>query len=203
VTTQTSVPDKSATARKILDAALVSFGTRGYDTTSLDQLANGLGIRKQTILYWFSSKEVMLDAVIDSSAAELTEVFESALSTAGSGWERVDAVVRSVFRLAARRPELLGLVREVGRLGQPASTRFTAAMSPLVDRATDFLGAEMDSGAMRRHDARFFLLSAYSVVIGVATEVEVLRALGIEPTPRSLVMRRNELLGFLRSALQT
>ena len=48
---------------------------------------------------------------------------------------------------------------------------------------------------------RVLLLSAYSAVIGVATEVEVLRALGIEPTARSLIRRRTELLGFLRSAL--
>ncbi len=45
------------------------------------------------------------------------------------------------------------------------------------------------------------LLSAYSTVIGVATEVEVLRAVGLDPTARSLVRRRAELLGFLRSAL--
>jgi len=45
------------------------------------------------------------------------------------------------------------------------------------------------------------LLSAYSAVIGVATEVEVLRAVGIDPTLRSLAMRRRELLAFLRSAL--
>jgi hypothetical protein len=45
------------------------------------------------------------------------------------------------------------------------------------------------------------ILSAYSTVIGVATEVEVLRAVGIEPSARSLIHRRNELLAFLRSAL--
>jgi hypothetical protein len=59
----------------------------------------------------------------------------------------------------------------------------------------------MAAGTMRRHDARLLLLSAYSAVIGVATEVEVLRAVGIEPTVRSLVRRRNELLDFLGSAL--
>jgi len=45
------------------------------------------------------------------------------------------------------------------------------------------------------------LVSAYSTVVGVATEVEVLRAVGIEPTARSLVRRRKELVAFLRSAL--
>jgi len=110
-------------------------------------------------------------------------------------------VVRSVFRLAARRPELLGLIREVSRLGPPPTTRLTATLDPLIQRATTFLESEMDVGAMRRHDPRLLLLAAYSTVIGVATEVEVMRALGYEPTARSLVRRRAELLAFLRSAL--
>ena len=191
----------SATAQRILDAALVSFGTRGYEATSLDAVAGALGVRKQTILYWFPGKEALLRAVVERSAADLAEAFESALSAAGGGWDRVEAVVRSVFRLAARRPELLGLVREVGRIGPPAAGWLTTGMSPLVDRATEFLEVEMAAGKMRRHDARFFLLSAYSVVIGVATEVEVLQALGMDPSLRSLVQRRASLLQFLRTAL--
>jgi len=191
----------AATADRILDAALVSFGSRGYEATSLDALAEGLGLRKQSILYWFPSKDELLAALIDRSARELAAALEASLAGAGDGWWRVEAVVRSVFRLAARRPELLGLVREVGRLGPPAATRLTAALDPLVARASSFLEAEMDSGAMRRHEPRLLLLALYSTVIGMITEVEVLRALGEEPTARSLVRRRQEILRLLRSAL--
>jgi AcrR family transcriptional regulator len=195
------VPTAPTTPDRILDAALVSFGTRGYEATSLDAIAAQLGVRKQTILYHFPSKAELLDAVIDRTATELADTLERALAKAGPGWERVEAVVRSVFRLAARRPELLGLLREVGRLGPPAATRLSEAMGGLVARATGWLEAEMAAGNVRRQEPRLLLLSAYSAVIGVATEVEVLRALGIEPTARSLVRRRNELLQFLRSAL--
>ncbi len=192
-----------STSERILDAALASFASRGYEATSLDALAVGLGIRKQTILYWFPSKEVLLEAVIDRSAVELSAALEASLATAGSGWSRIEAVVRSVFRLAARRPELLGLVRETGRLGTPAATRFVGAVEPLVGRATEFLQAEMDAGHMRRHEPRLLLLAIYSTVIGMVTEVEVMRALGEEPTTRSLVRRRAEILELLRSALVT
>ena len=190
-----------ATRDRILDGALGSFGTRGYDASSLDAIASELGVRKQTILYYFPSKEVLLEAVIDRSADELSTVLEGALVRAGVGWDRVEAVVRSVFRLALRRPELLGLFREVSRLGPPAATRLTEALDPLVQRARHFLEEEMDAGTMRRQDARLVLLSAYSAVIGVATEVEVLRVVGMDPTLRSLAIRRRELLAFLRSAL--
>jgi AcrR family transcriptional regulator len=66
----------SSTSERILDAALVSFATRGYEASSLDALAQGLEIRKQTILYWFPSKEVLLEAVIDRSAIELSAALE-------------------------------------------------------------------------------------------------------------------------------
>jgi AcrR family transcriptional regulator len=190
-----------ATSDRILDVALAGFGTRGYDASSLDAIASELGVRKQTILYYFPTKEALLEAVIDRSASELSSVLEDALVRAGKGWDRVEAVVRSVFRLALRRPELLGLLREVSRLGPPAATRLTDALDPLVQRARLFLETEMDEGTMRRQDPRLVLLSAYSAVIGVATEVEVLRAVGIDPTLRSLAVRRRELLGFLHSAL--
>jgi AcrR family transcriptional regulator len=201
--TSNGVADETSTPARILDAALVSFATRGYEATSLDALAAGLEVRKQTILYWFPSKEVLLDAVIDRSAIELSEALEGSLATGGTGWVQVEAVVRSVFRLAARQPELLGLVREMGRLGPPAATRFVAALEPLVSRASEFLEAEMDSGHMRRHEPRLLLLAIYSTVIGMLTEVELLRALGEEPTARSLVRRRAEILDLLRSALVT
>jgi len=191
------------TAERIVTAALAAFGTRGYGATSLDDLARELGIRKQTILYWYPSKEVLLDAAVDRTAAEVTVRLERAIATAGEGFGRVEAIVRAMFRLAARHPTMLGFLREVTRLGPPASTRLLAALEPLVDAASGFLAAEMDAGRMRRHDPRLLLLAAYSMVTGLATEVEVLRAFGEEPTLASLVRRRDELLALLRAALVT
>jgi AcrR family transcriptional regulator len=191
----------SNTADRILDEALNSFGSSGYDSTSLDALADRLEISKQTILYWFPSKEALMAAVIQRSAEELSKALEAALEEAGDGWDRIEAIVRSVFRLAARRPALLGLLREVARLGPPAATQMTEALDPLVARATGFLSDEMEAGRMRKSDPRLLLLAMYSTVIGMVTEVEVMRALGEEPTARSLVRRRADVIDLLRSAL--
>jgi TetR/AcrR family transcriptional regulator len=190
------------TKERILDAARAGFGRKGYEATSLDEIAGELGVTKQTILYYFPSKDVLLKAVIDRNADELAQALEAALRRAGPGFSRVEAIVRSVFRLALRRPELLGLLKEVSRLGPPATGWLMERLEPLVARATAFLAAEMDAGTFRRQDPRLLLLSTYSTVVGVATEVEALRAVGFEPTPRSLANRRRELLAFLRSALE-
>jgi len=198
VAASVDLPD---TKTRVLDAALESFGTAGYDATSLDDLAGDLDLRKQTILYHYGSKRDLLHAVVDRSADELVGTLEAAVLTSGTGWERIESVVRSVFRLALRRPELLGLLREVSRPGSGTAERLAARLEPLVERSVVFLDAEMDAGRLRRTDARLLLLSAYSTVVGTATEVEVLRAVGIEPTLRSMALRRRELLRFLESAL--
>jgi len=156
-----------STSDRILNASLVSFATRGYGATSLDALARGLDLTKQSILYWFPSKEAVLEAVIARSAADLSQALETALRSAGGGWVRIEAVVRSVFRLAARQPELLGLLREVSRLGPPAATQMTVALEPLVRRASSFLEAEMDAGTMRRHNPRLLL---YRSLTGAASK---------------------------------
>jgi AcrR family transcriptional regulator len=191
----------ASTRERIVDAALASFGTRGFEATSLDALAGELGIRKQTILYYFATKDALLEGVIDRATVELSHELEQTLARAGDGWDRIDAVIRKAFRLGARRPALLGLLREVSRLGPPASGRLMAGLDPLVKRASVFLEAEMAEGRLRRHDPTAVLFTAYSAVIGLATEVEAMRAFGAEPTVRELVRRRNGLIALLRAAL--
>ncbi len=141
-------------------------------------------------------------AVVDRAVGELTDELWAVIATSDVGWDRVEAMVRGVFRLAMRRPELLGLLRELTRLGPPALDRATAALEPLIKGATEWLHEEMRQGRVRRSDPRLLAFSVYSTVMGVATEVEVLRAVGVEPTLRDAALRRRELLRFLRSALQ-
>jgi TetR/AcrR family transcriptional regulator len=190
------------TGDRILEAALRSFGSEGVDGTSLDALARDLGVTKQAILYWYPSKEALLDAVIDFCVSELQRRFSQVLTgDARQGFGRVEAVVRTAFRLAARHPAMLGFVREVNRIGPPTSARLTAAVAPMLLSAADWLDAEMAAGRLRRHDPKLLVLVAYSSVTGLATEVEVLRALGEEPTLPSLVRRRDQLIDLLRDAL--
>ncbi len=181
-------------------AAVEAFGTRGYDSVSLDDLAAKLGVRKQTILYHFGSKAGVFEATIDASIAQVGDAMQLAV-VGRSGWAAVEAVVRAVFRIALQDPARLGLLREVTRLGGAWSQRVTTLMQPLIDQAVRFLDIEMRRGRVRQSDPNLLLVSAYSTVMGVATEVEVLRAVGVEPSLRETVRRRRELLRFLEAAL--
>ena len=175
---------------------------RGYEATSLDALAAELGITKQTILYWFGSKEGVLEAVVDRSALALAGALEAALVAAEPHDDRVEVVMRTVFRFAVRRPALLGLLREVNRLGPESSDHLAQRIGPQIERAATFLGAEMDAGALRRSDPRLLLLLIYATVVGVATEVEAQRVIGLTPSAATLRRLRRELFAYVRAALR-
>ena len=193
-----------STRATILDAALDLFGTRGFDAVSLDEIAREVGVRKQTDLYWFPSKDDLLDAVLDAVAGELVVVIDAAVraTPADDPLERLDAVVRAVFRPAVRRPAMLGVVRELSRLPAAHVDRLRVRLQPMVERCVEYFGQQMDKRTLRRADPALILAMAYATVTGVATEPEVLRAVGWHPTTRDLRKLRDELRGFLRAALE-
>lgn len=189
-----------STRQRILDTALESFGTRGVDGTSLDALARTLGLRKQSILYYFRSKNGLFQAVVDEAATEFISELDDVVGS-NDVWEQVEGTVRVVFRLAVQRPALLGLLREASRPGSMVAVQLTSRLSNHIEAAHHSLEIALKDGRVAGDNARLLLFSLYSTIMGVATEVEVLRAMGIEPSLRSLAERRSELLRFLSAAL--
>ncbi len=192
---------EATTRDRILDAALLGFGTRGYEATALDMIAVELGVRKQTILYWFASKEALLDAVLERGAIELAGVFEAALASGEIGVDRIESVMRAVFRYAVRRPQLLGLLREVERLGPSTATELSSRLQPLIDRAVRSVDLLMQAKVIREGDPRLMLSFLYSTILGVATDVQAQRAFGVPTTPAALRRLRRELFAFVRAAV--
>jgi TetR/AcrR family transcriptional regulator len=191
-----------STRSQILQTSLDLFGTRGVDSVSLDEIARTVGVRKQTVLYWFVSKDELVDEVLVVAASELIVVIDAALRAAPDDpLDRVDAVVRAIFRPAVRRPALLGLIREVSRLESDQAARLHETVRTLVERAVAYLAAEMDAGRLRRGDPGLIAALGYATLTGIATEPEALRAVGWQPSAVGLRQLRDELRAFLRAAL--
>lgn len=192
-------PTRSDTAVRILDAAMTAFAERGVEATSLDSLAAGLGIRKQTILYWFPSKEQLLRAVIDLAVEELDDLLTSAVTAVGPDRQRrLRAAVDTAFRLGRTRPELLALVREVARTGPDALSYLRLALDPLLNRAASALlqGEGRDPAQVRAA-----LVEVGARVVGLATEAELLASLGHRPDLAWLRLRRRSLVAEASSRL--
>jgi AcrR family transcriptional regulator len=101
----------------VLRTAVALFNRRGYDATSIGDLAGELGVTKSAIYHHVASKEDLLRLALDDALDELTAVVSAAVSDAGgvSASDRLREVLRrSVEVLAAHQPSVTLLLRVRG-----------------------------------------------------------------------------------------
>jgi AcrR family transcriptional regulator len=191
-----------ARRRELLIEAIRLFGRKGYQATSLDAVAAAAGVRKQTLLYYFPTKEALLEACVVETSQRVAAALAEALDAESSESRKAEAVIHTLFRLAEEWPEFPQFVREAGRLGPDVIERFAAALEPLRLRALAFLARGMLEGNIRRQDPALLLFTLYGAVVGSITEAGVLRAVvGEDRSRMALHAREQEVLSFVRNAL--
>ncbi|WP_225992469.1 TetR/AcrR family transcriptional regulator [Actinomadura montaniterrae] len=68
--------------RQMLDVAEAVFGERGYQGTSMDEIAERCGVSKPMLYEYFGSKDGLLVACVSRSKAELLDVTQKAMAGA-------------------------------------------------------------------------------------------------------------------------
>ncbi|MDI5966172.1 TetR/AcrR family transcriptional regulator [Streptomyces sp. SL13] len=72
----TAQPRRGDTRRRIQEIALELFLERGYEGTSLREIAERLDVTKAALYYHFKTKEDILVALVESYSAPLGEIIE-------------------------------------------------------------------------------------------------------------------------------
>jgi TetR/AcrR family transcriptional regulator len=198
------VPRTGGEKRKstLVEEAIRQFGREGYNGASLDQIATAVGVRKQTLLYYFPTKDALLEACMSAAGERLVLEIAQALEDKETYWGRAEAVIHAVFGLAEQWPEFPMFIREAGRLGPEAFERFAGILDPLRRRAIDFLQTGMDTGEIRKQDPAMLLFTLYTGVVGSLTEASVLNVVvGADKGRASLKRREREVIAFVRAAM--
>ena len=102
------------TRAAILEAAEALFAERGFEATRLEDVAERVGIRRASIVYYFRDKRELYDAVLLDVFGGLLAGVRAALEGGGALAARVEAAVSAWVDYVARRPSLPRLLlREV------------------------------------------------------------------------------------------
>jgi TetR/AcrR family transcriptional regulator len=206
-----AAPQRSRAERTraaVLEAAEAVFAEKGFAATRLEDVADRVGIRRASIVYYFKDKRELYHAVLASVFGGLLARIAEALSRPDPLPARIEAGVGAWVDYVGARPSIARLIlREVADAtpgSRPAVLEHTQPFFELV-RKQVYEREDAASASLTPIDPVHLASTiAGATVFFVAAMPTLVPELALDPvSPRRLAAHREEVLRIVRRLLGT
>ncbi len=172
---------QEANEEKILDAGLEAFAAHGFRGATLDQIAEGAGMSKPNLLYYFRRKE-------DIHAALMTRLLDEwlaplqALSAEGDPMQEIRAYIRRKLDMAREKPRESRLfASEVMSRSAAVEPYLSGRLKALVDEKCEVIREWIRAGKIRRVEPHHLIFSIWATTQHYADfDMQVRAVLAVE-----------------------
>jgi len=189
--------------QRILQQATRLFAQRGYQGTSLQAVADAVGIRKPSLLYHFSSKERLRSQVLDSLLAHWKQQIPELLLGARSGHDRFSSTITALVRyFVADSNRARLMLREILDRPQVTQALMREHLQPWATLLTDYIRMGQQLGRLRASvDPESYIVMVVTMVLGTVAAGDVAASMFASESPQSTDARVAELVRIARESL--
>ncbi len=192
------------TRADILAVAEAVFMEKGFAAARLEDVAQRVGIRRASIIYYFRDKRELYDAVLQRLFGDLAERYETVTATAAPSRERIEAVIRTWVNYVAERPAVARiLLREAADVA-PAQRREVARhAAPAIAAVARVIREGQQAGLFNGIDPIHFIFEVVGATVFFASATPALAPeWNYDPlSPEQLDTLRQETLAIARRLL--
>ncbi|MFC5799399.1 TetR/AcrR family transcriptional regulator [Streptomyces formicae] len=128
--------------RQMLDAAVRTFGQRGYRAASMDEIAELAGVSKPLVYLYLNSKEDLFTACIRREAGALVEAVRAAVEPGLPADRQLWEGLSAFFRHTAEHPDAWAVLHRQARThGEPFAAEVAVMRDEIVAFVTGLIGA--------------------------------------------------------------
>ena len=121
------------------------FATNGFDKTRLEDIAEAVGIKRASIVYYYRDKAEVYDAVLAEVFGGFREKLEVAFNSDGSLRERIEAAIAAWVDYIGQRPTFARIIlREMANGAGQASSPVARHILPFVSLVQNFMDENAD-----------------------------------------------------------
>jgi AcrR family transcriptional regulator len=149
---------------EILDVATRLFAERGYEGTSMNDVAARVGMRKASLFYHFATKDALYEAVLDRLIDTLGAALRQAYEGVGTFAERLDAAADTTTVVLGTHPYAARLIlREVMDWGPVLRGKLLESATAVLEGGAAFVRAGQEAGELVEGDPKQLVMSSIGV----------------------------------------
>jgi TetR/AcrR family transcriptional regulator len=179
---------------EILDEATRLFAERGYEGTSMADLAERVGLRKASLFHHFASKDVLYAAVLARLIEDVGGAIAKSAALEGTFTERLDALGDAMTVVLGEQPFAARLlIREVMDWGPVVRDHLADRIMGVLVASEEFIRAGQAEGTFADMDARQLIVTLMGVhFMPFAVGGIVERFVGTSPSSPAFIQPRRD-----------
>ncbi|MCP4599122.1 MAG: TetR/AcrR family transcriptional regulator [Proteobacteria bacterium] len=187
---------------RIYQEAIRLFGENGFEGTSIQTIADAVGIRKPSLLYHFSSKEELREEVINALVAHWKNELPNLLANTTCGHDRFSSAITALVRFFIEdRNRARMAIRELLDRPMELVAMTGEHLSPWAQMIVEYIRLGQGSGMIKKEvEPESYITQILVMVIGTvalgstAASIVGSKKDGMEPMIQELVRIAREAL---------